>query len=117
MAEYSQKWHNETSRGRSTETSDGLAVIQAQLNNLGREIKKSTMLGDLTTKGIALSATFSSSGMTSIRLLSSVVSLSSSTFCFLELSYSSSSPALFKLLLCPISASAFLELSSTSSVL
>ncbi|GKD12197.1 hypothetical protein Tco_1196604, partial [Tanacetum coccineum] len=29
-----------TSKGRSTETSDGLAVIQAQLNNLGREIKK-----------------------------------------------------------------------------
>ncbi|GJT41215.1 hypothetical protein Tco_0941080 [Tanacetum coccineum] len=28
------------SRGRSTETSDGLAAIQAQLNNLGREIKK-----------------------------------------------------------------------------
>ncbi|GJX57857.1 hypothetical protein Tco_0287754, partial [Tanacetum coccineum] len=25
---------------RSTETSDGLAAIQAQLNNLGREIKK-----------------------------------------------------------------------------
>ncbi|GJT58761.1 reverse transcriptase domain-containing protein [Tanacetum coccineum] len=40
MAEYSQKWHNETSRIRSTETSDGLAAIQAQLNNLGREIKK-----------------------------------------------------------------------------
>ncbi|GJS75035.1 hypothetical protein Tco_0724916 [Tanacetum coccineum] len=39
MAEYSQKWHNETSRTRSTETSDGLAAIQAQLNNLGREIK------------------------------------------------------------------------------
>ncbi|GKA84448.1 hypothetical protein Tco_0806043 [Tanacetum coccineum] len=34
------KWHNRTSRGRSTETSDGLAAIQAQLNNLGREIKK-----------------------------------------------------------------------------
>ncbi|GJX72123.1 hypothetical protein Tco_0309294 [Tanacetum coccineum] len=35
------KWHNGTSsRSRSTETSDGLAVIQAQLNNLGREIKK-----------------------------------------------------------------------------
>ncbi|GJS28722.1 hypothetical protein Tco_0489342 [Tanacetum coccineum] len=35
------KWHNETSsRTRSTETSDGLAAIQAQLNNLGREIKK-----------------------------------------------------------------------------
>ncbi|GJW46156.1 DNA-directed DNA polymerase [Tanacetum coccineum] len=40
MAAYSQKWHNETSRTRSTETSDGLAAIQAQLNNLGREIKK-----------------------------------------------------------------------------
>ncbi|GJZ50472.1 hypothetical protein Tco_0604662 [Tanacetum coccineum] len=40
MAEYSQKWHNGTSRGRSTKTSDRLAVIQAQLNNLGREIKK-----------------------------------------------------------------------------
>ncbi|GJX62859.1 hypothetical protein Tco_0295759 [Tanacetum coccineum] len=40
MAEYSQKRHNGTSRGRSTETSDGLASIQAQLNNLGREIKK-----------------------------------------------------------------------------
>ncbi|GKE31978.1 homeodomain-like protein [Tanacetum coccineum] len=32
--------HNGTSRGRSTKTSDGLAAIQAQLNNLGREIKK-----------------------------------------------------------------------------
>ncbi|GJZ34943.1 putative reverse transcriptase domain-containing protein [Tanacetum coccineum] len=40
MAEHSQKWHNGTSRSRSTETSDGLASIQAQLNNLGREIKK-----------------------------------------------------------------------------
>ncbi|GJV18977.1 retrovirus-related pol polyprotein from transposon TNT 1-94 [Tanacetum coccineum] len=40
MAEYSQKWHNGISRGRSTETSDGLVAIQAQLNNLGREIKK-----------------------------------------------------------------------------
>ncbi|GJW50428.1 hypothetical protein Tco_0091779 [Tanacetum coccineum] len=40
MAEYSQKWYNGTSRSRSTETSDILAVIQAQLNNLGREIKK-----------------------------------------------------------------------------
>ncbi|GJR35310.1 pyruvate dehydrogenase (acetyl-transferring) kinase, mitochondrial [Tanacetum coccineum] len=40
MAEYSQKWHNGTSRSRSTETSDGLVAIQAQLNNLGREIKK-----------------------------------------------------------------------------
>ncbi|GJR14532.1 hypothetical protein Tco_0797184 [Tanacetum coccineum] len=37
MAEYSQKWHNGTSRGRSTKTSDGLAAIQAQLNNLGRD--------------------------------------------------------------------------------
>ncbi|GJV77753.1 hypothetical protein Tco_1509337 [Tanacetum coccineum] len=33
MAEYSQKWHNRTSRTRSTITSDGLAAIQAQLNN------------------------------------------------------------------------------------
>ncbi|GJS88848.1 hypothetical protein Tco_0771484 [Tanacetum coccineum] len=40
MAEYSQKWHSGTSRSRTTETSDGLEAIQAQLNNLGREIKK-----------------------------------------------------------------------------
>ncbi|GJV38293.1 hypothetical protein Tco_1410770 [Tanacetum coccineum] len=41
MAEYSQKWHNGTSsKARSTKTSDRLAAIQAQLNNLGREIKK-----------------------------------------------------------------------------
>ncbi|GKA53110.1 hypothetical protein Tco_0746425 [Tanacetum coccineum] len=41
MAEYSQKWHIKTSSNtRSTKTSDGLAAIQAQLNNLGREIKK-----------------------------------------------------------------------------
>ncbi|GJV09390.1 DNA-directed DNA polymerase [Tanacetum coccineum] len=40
MAEYSQKWHNGTSRGRSNETYNGLAAIQVQLNNLGREIKK-----------------------------------------------------------------------------
>ncbi|GJW30522.1 hypothetical protein Tco_0047397 [Tanacetum coccineum] len=40
MAEYSQKWQNGTSRGRSIKTFDGLAAIQAQLNNLGREIKK-----------------------------------------------------------------------------
>nr|GEW30666.1 reverse transcriptase domain-containing protein [Tanacetum cinerariifolium] len=38
MEEYSQKWHNGTFRGISTETSDGLATIQAQLNNIGREI-------------------------------------------------------------------------------
>nr|GEW18383.1 hypothetical protein [Tanacetum cinerariifolium] len=41
MAEFSQKWHNGTStRSRSTETSNGLTAIQAQLNNLEREIKK-----------------------------------------------------------------------------
>ncbi|GKD30046.1 retrovirus-related pol polyprotein from transposon TNT 1-94 [Tanacetum coccineum] len=34
VAEYSQKWHNGTSRTKSTETSDGLAAIQVQLNNL-----------------------------------------------------------------------------------
>ncbi|GJT08413.1 hypothetical protein Tco_0842875 [Tanacetum coccineum] len=44
LAEYSQKLHNRTSRGRSTETSNGLAAIQAQLNNLGREIKKNRTL-------------------------------------------------------------------------
>ncbi|GKA27212.1 hypothetical protein Tco_0713380 [Tanacetum coccineum] len=41
MADYSQKWHNGMStRTRSINTSDGLDVIQAQLNNLRREIKK-----------------------------------------------------------------------------
>ncbi|GKC95982.1 hypothetical protein Tco_1161424 [Tanacetum coccineum] len=41
MVDHFQKWHNGTStRTRSTDTSDGLAAIQAQLNNLGREIKK-----------------------------------------------------------------------------
>ncbi|GKF32272.1 hypothetical protein Tco_0102070 [Tanacetum coccineum] len=40
MVDYSQKWHNGTSRTKSTETSDGLAAIQIQLNNLGRKIKK-----------------------------------------------------------------------------
>ncbi|GJX16989.1 putative reverse transcriptase domain-containing protein [Tanacetum coccineum] len=40
MVEYSQKWHNGTSRAKSIETSNGLAAIQAQLNNLRREIKK-----------------------------------------------------------------------------
>ncbi|GKC01816.1 hypothetical protein Tco_0987952 [Tanacetum coccineum] len=41
MAEYSYKWHNgKSSRTRSTKTSDGLAAILAQLNNLGREIRK-----------------------------------------------------------------------------
>ncbi|GKC15598.1 putative reverse transcriptase domain-containing protein [Tanacetum coccineum] len=38
MVDYSQKWHNRTStQGKSSDTSDGLAAIQAQLNNLGRE--------------------------------------------------------------------------------
>ncbi|GJV68719.1 hypothetical protein Tco_1484228 [Tanacetum coccineum] len=40
MAEYYQKWHNGTSKAKSTKTSDGFAAIQAQLNNLEREIKK-----------------------------------------------------------------------------
>ncbi|GKC54566.1 hypothetical protein Tco_1077311 [Tanacetum coccineum] len=40
IAEYSQKWHNGTSRLRSTKTFDELTAIQAQLNNLRREIKK-----------------------------------------------------------------------------
>ncbi|GJY57811.1 hypothetical protein Tco_0457703 [Tanacetum coccineum] len=53
MADHSQKWQNGTStRTRRTDTSDGLAVIQAQLNNLGREIKKSistTIEADMTS--------------------------------------------------------------------
>ncbi|GJS25227.1 hypothetical protein Tco_0453859 [Tanacetum coccineum] len=41
MTDHSQKWHNGmSSRTRSTGTLDGLAAIQYQLNNLGREIKK-----------------------------------------------------------------------------
>ncbi|GKF76418.1 hypothetical protein Tco_0225862 [Tanacetum coccineum] len=40
MVEYSQKWYNETTRTRSAKTSDGFAAIQAQINNLRREIKK-----------------------------------------------------------------------------
>ncbi|GKB19633.1 glycosyl transferase, family 8 protein [Tanacetum coccineum] len=41
MDEHSQKWHDGMStRTKSTKTSDGLAAIKAQLNNLGREIKK-----------------------------------------------------------------------------
>ncbi|GJW72482.1 retrovirus-related pol polyprotein from transposon TNT 1-94 [Tanacetum coccineum] len=51
MAEYSQKWHNGTSsRTRSTKTFDGLAAIQAQLNNLGQEIKKDMELKPLFVK-------------------------------------------------------------------
>ncbi|GJY07008.1 hypothetical protein Tco_0374062 [Tanacetum coccineum] len=41
MADHSQKWHNRMSaRTRGTDTSDGLVDIQAQLNNLKRDIKK-----------------------------------------------------------------------------
>nr|GEU36792.1 hypothetical protein [Tanacetum cinerariifolium] len=40
MEKKSQKWHDGTSRIGSTKTFDGVAAIQAQLNNLGREIKK-----------------------------------------------------------------------------
>ncbi|GKB57779.1 multidrug resistance-associated protein 5 [Tanacetum coccineum] len=58
---------------------------------------KSTILGDLTAKGIASIATSSSSGMIFINCLSSAVSLSSSTFCFFVISYTSSVPALFSL--------------------
>nr|GEZ08854.1 hypothetical protein [Tanacetum cinerariifolium] len=40
-AEYSQKWHYKTSsKARSTETFNGLAAIQAQLNSLRRKMKK-----------------------------------------------------------------------------
>ncbi|GKA46265.1 hypothetical protein Tco_0739148 [Tanacetum coccineum] len=41
IANHSQKWHNGTStRWRSCDTSNGPTAIQAQLNNLGKEIKK-----------------------------------------------------------------------------
>nr|GEV55777.1 hypothetical protein [Tanacetum cinerariifolium] len=41
MADHSQKWQDGTStRNKSSNASDGLAVIQAQLNNLCKEIKK-----------------------------------------------------------------------------
>nr|GEY08529.1 hypothetical protein [Tanacetum cinerariifolium] len=41
MADHSQKWHDRAfTRNRRSNTSDGLAAIQAQLNNLGKEIKK-----------------------------------------------------------------------------
>ncbi|GKF00792.1 nucleobase-ascorbate transporter 12, partial [Tanacetum coccineum] len=41
MAEYSKKWHNRpSSRTKSTKTFDRLSAIQAQLNNLGRDINK-----------------------------------------------------------------------------
>ncbi|GJR37292.1 hypothetical protein Tco_1212976 [Tanacetum coccineum] len=59
MVEYSQKWHNGTSsKAKSIETSDGLAAIQAQLNNLGREIKEvnEKTLEESLTKFMAESA-------------------------------------------------------------
>ncbi|GKA82605.1 hypothetical protein Tco_0789353 [Tanacetum coccineum] len=41
MLDYSQKCHNGTSnRNKNNNTSNGLPAIQAQLNNLGKEIKK-----------------------------------------------------------------------------
>ncbi|GJW81033.1 hypothetical protein Tco_0145008 [Tanacetum coccineum] len=41
MVDYSQKWHDGTfTRSKSSNTSDGLVAIQAQLKNLGKEIKK-----------------------------------------------------------------------------
>ncbi|GJU47864.1 hypothetical protein Tco_1217419 [Tanacetum coccineum] len=40
MAKYSKKWHNGTSRTRSTETSDGLAAIQANSTILEEKLRK-----------------------------------------------------------------------------
>nr|GEV03487.1 hypothetical protein [Tanacetum cinerariifolium] len=54
MVEYSQKWHNGTSRTRSTKTSNGLVAIQAQLNNLRREIKKVNEKIDVFKRKITL---------------------------------------------------------------
>nr|GEV40709.1 hypothetical protein [Tanacetum cinerariifolium] len=52
MAEYSQKWHNRASKSRSTETFDELAAIQAQLNNLRRDIKKVNEKSMLLKSGV-----------------------------------------------------------------
>nr|GEY31794.1 putative ribonuclease H-like domain-containing protein [Tanacetum cinerariifolium] len=43
MEEYSQKWHNGTSKTRSTKTSNGLAATQTKLNNLGKEIRRTNL--------------------------------------------------------------------------
>ncbi|GJV16589.1 hypothetical protein Tco_1361912 [Tanacetum coccineum] len=48
--------HYLTEIGRSTENSDGLAAIQAQLNNLGREIKKRQSMEDTMSKFMSESA-------------------------------------------------------------
>ncbi|GJU04512.1 hypothetical protein Tco_1120942 [Tanacetum coccineum] len=37
MAEYSPKWHNGTSRSRSTKLWTGLAAYTSTINNLGRD--------------------------------------------------------------------------------
>ncbi|GJW94637.1 retrovirus-related pol polyprotein from transposon TNT 1-94 [Tanacetum coccineum] len=42
MAEYSQKWHNGTSRGRSIKTSDRTAAITQHMNNLSPQYAIST---------------------------------------------------------------------------
>nr|GEW35570.1 hypothetical protein [Tanacetum cinerariifolium] len=76
----------------------------------------SIMLEGLTAKGIASIVTLSLSVMIFTNYFSSTVSLSSSIFCFLIFSCSSSVLALFELLLIT-SASSFLKLSSTNSVL
>ncbi|GJV40310.1 hypothetical protein Tco_1418750 [Tanacetum coccineum] len=71
MAEYSQKWHNgSSSRTRSTETFDGLAAIQAQLNNLRREIKK------VNEKVYAAQGPYAVSGMQHRSLFSETVPFS-----------------------------------------
>nr|GEX75926.1 hypothetical protein [Tanacetum cinerariifolium] len=64
---------------------------------VGESVSESTMLEGLTAKGIASIATLSSFDMMFTNCFSSAVSVSSSIFCFLELSYFSSSPALFEL--------------------
>ncbi|GJZ17209.1 retrovirus-related pol polyprotein from transposon TNT 1-94 [Tanacetum coccineum] len=90
-------------------------VKTAFLNGFINE--KSTILGGLVAKGIASIATSSSPGTIFIKLLSSAVSLSSSIFCFLILSYFSSSPALFELLSYLVSLpSALTSLPSTNYV-
>ncbi|GKB79918.1 gag-pol polyprotein [Tanacetum coccineum] len=53
MAEYSQKWHNGTSKTRSTETSDGLAAIQVPTTpNIAHSRKKGKPSNKLTTHNL-----------------------------------------------------------------
>nr|GEW79199.1 putative ribonuclease H-like domain-containing protein [Tanacetum cinerariifolium] len=93
-------------------------LMKAARTMLNGSILWSTIVGDLEDKGVESIVTSSpSSGMISKHFLRYSDSLSSSTFCFLDLSYSISSPALFELPSCVISALAFFEISFNNLVM